>query len=545
VSTLASLERRLGSLEVRRAAARAAGPGHAAADPAAYPDDPLGYATNVLGVEWWAKQREVARAVVEHPVVFVKASHGVGKTHLAGGLVSWHFDSFDPGLTLTTAPTWPQVNSVTWREVRLQRRGRGMMPRAPGIVGTFPDGRIDPGHQAFGYTANDAESFQGRHDEHVLLVFEEATGIDAEFFVAAEGILSSGKGNRLLCIMNPTDPASPARQFELSHGCHVITISALDHPNIHAQLRGLPKPFPKAVDLSWVEDKVRKWCSPLEPADARATDVAWPPLDFCAERGVGPQWFRPGPLFEGKVLGRWPTQAVGCVWSDADWLAAESATCSWERFELPTIGCDPARQGDNNTAIHVRRGPVSLHHEEHNGWTLDQTAGRLKQLCRELAAGLKREVPGWNVRPEDIPVNIDCDGLGVGVLDHRGDFRWQEVHGQGRADDSGQFFNKRAELWFAPVERAGQGRLSLARLPADVRLRLKRQAFAPVWKVNGSGQVQVERKEETQKRLGGGAFGESGSPDSMDALNLSYLEHLAGGPQAFEPDGGPRRPYGR
>jgi hypothetical protein len=69
-----------------------------------------------------------------------------------------------------------------------------------------------------------------------------------------------------------------------------------------------------------------------------------------------------------------------------------------------------------------------------------------------------------------------------------------------------------------------------------VRQRLKRQAFAPLWKVNGSGQVQVERKEETQRRLGGGAFGESGSPDGLDALNLSYCEAVACGPQAIEPD---------
>jgi hypothetical protein len=508
-------------------------------DPAAYPTDPVAYAADVLGVAWWQKQQEVARALVDHPCVFVKASHGVGKTHLSGGLVSWHFDSFNPGLTLTTAPTAPQVYELTWKEVRLQRRGRGMLPKAPRIEHYFADGSLNPAHVALGYTALDAEAFQGRHDEHVLLLFEEATGIAQEFWTAAEGILSSGKGNRFLAILNPTDAASPARQFELGHDCHVITISGLDHPNVWHQLRGLPKPFPKAVDLSWVEDKIHKWCGPIDRADARATDFCWPPEDFCAERGIEPTWYRPGPLFEGKVLGRWPSQAVGSVWSDADWLVAETAVCAWGRHELPAVGCDPARQGDNNTAIHVRRGPVSLHHEERNGWTLDQTAGRLKQLCRELVAGLKREVPDWNIRPEDIPVHIDCDGLGVGVLDHREEFTWFEVHGMGRAADDQQFFNRRSELWFGPVGRARAGRLSLARLPAEVRQRLKRQAFAPLWKVNGSGQVQVERKEETQRRLGAGAFGESGSPDGLDALNLAYCEAVAGGPQAVEPEARP------
>jgi hypothetical protein len=69
-----------------------------------------------------------------------------------------------------------------------------------------------------------------------------------------------------------------------------------------------------------------------------------------------------------------------------------------------------------------------------------------------------------------------------------------------------------------------------------VRQRLKRQAFALLWKVNGSGQVQVERKEETQRRLGAGAFGESGSPDGLDALNLAYCEAVAGVPEVSAAD---------
>src|SRR5262249_47419082 len=153
------------------------------------------------------------------------------------------------------------------------------------------------------------------------------------------------------------------RQHELLGNWHVITISALDHPNIAAQLRGLPKPFPKAIDLSWVEDKIRCWCTPIPASEAKATDFCWPPLDFCKERGVEPRWYRPGPLFEGRVLGRWPSQGTGGVWSDADWMVAESLVAAPAHAAMVEIGCDVARFGDDYTAFHVRRGPVSLHHE--------------------------------------------------------------------------------------------------------------------------------------------------------------------------------------
>src|SRR5262245_11195486 len=502
------------------ARSRRPAPGGRVVNPGDYPTDPCAYATEVLGVTWWAKQQEVARAVVRYPRVFVKASHGVGKTHLAGGLVSWHFDSFNPSVTLTTAPTAAQVHDLTWKEVRLQRRGRGMLPKAPRIEGRFADGTVNPAHLAAGYTANDADSFQGRHEDHLFVLFEEATGIPAEFWTAAEGMLSSGHNNRWLAVMNPTDPASQARQQELTGDWHVITISALDHPNIYAQLRGLPKPFPKAIDLSWVEDKIARWCSPILTSEAKATDLCWPPPDVCHERGVEPKWYRPGPLFEGKVLGRWPSQGTYGVWSDGDWLAAESQVLAPAHGDIVEIGCDPARFGDDYTATHVRRGPVSLHHESVNGWGTDQTAGRLKQLSRECCAYLKRLVPDWNLRPEDIPVKVDADGLGSGVVDQAGGFRFIPVHGLSPAPRSNDYPNVRSELWFNAAELARAGRLSVAGLPQEVRQTLKQQALAVTWKVDGQGRCQVEKKEEVKKRLGR-------SPDDIDAVNLAFWEATA------------------
>lgn len=484
---------------------------------APYRNDPLGYAEEILKVAWWSKQQEVARAILEHPKVFVKASHGVGKTHLAGGLISWHFDCFDPSITLSTAPTAVQVHDLTWKEVRLQRRGRGMLPKTPKIEHPLAEGRFKVDHVASGYTARDADAFQGRHEEHLFMLFEEATGVDMGIWDAASGMLSSGRNNRWLCIMNPVDPNSYARQQELLGNWHVITISALDHPNIHAQLRGRAKPFPKAVDLAWVEEKLQQWCTPLHKAEAKVTDVQWPPEDFCLERSVEPAWYRPGPLFEGKVLGRWPSEGTYGVWSDALWLAAEAADPPYPYACPIEIGCDPARFGDDFTAIHIRRGGTSLYHQAVNGWSLDQTAGRLKQLCREWCGKLKTETPDWQLRPQDILVKVDVDGLGGGVVDQRGDYHFVGICNSGVAQRAGDYTNKRAELWFSAAEKARCGQLGLSRLSPAIRQQLKREALAVLWKVDGQGRCQVERKEDLKKRLGA-------SPDSMDALNLAYLE---------------------
>ena len=99
--------------------------------------------------------------LIRHRRVFVKASHSVGKSFLAAGLVNWFFDCFDPGLCITTAPTALQVQDVLWKEVRTQRplaMRDALLPRACRME-TGPD------HFAVGYTARDDSGFQGRHAE--------------------------------------------------------------------------------------------------------------------------------------------------------------------------------------------------------------------------------------------------------------------------------------------------------------------------------------------------------------------------------------------
>lgn len=207
---------------------------------ARYRNDPVGYAREVLGVRWWDKQVEVARALMQHKRVFVKASHSVGKSFLAGGLVNWFFDCFDLGLCITTAPTARQVQDILWKEIRSQRPAlqRGvLLPRACRM-------ETGPEHFAIGYTAREGSGFQGCHAEHVLIVFDEATGVDSAFWDAAEGMMT-GVECYWLVILNPTDAASRAyEECQNTQKWHVMEISALEHPNITADLKASLRRFP-------------------------------------------------------------------------------------------------------------------------------------------------------------------------------------------------------------------------------------------------------------------------------------------------------------
>ena len=396
-------------------------------------------------MQWWERQQEVARALLRHRRVFVKASHSVGKSFLAGGLVNWFFDCFDPGLCITTAPNSRQVKDILWKEIRSQRPRHSkdvLLPRACRMETT-------PEHVAVGYTARDDSGFQGRHAEHVLIVFDEATGIDGTFWDAAEGMMTSLHCYWLV-ILNPTDTASRAYE-ECQHAdkWHVIEISALEHPNIAADLANHPAPFPRAVRLDWVQGRLREWCTPVAPADHGPSDFPFPP--------DSPSWYRPGPLFESRVLGRWPTQGSSGVWSEAVWSLCLRRRLP-DQYAPLALGCDKARFGDDFTSIVVRRGDCVLHHETHNGWNNNQIAGRLKQLCRQFI------LP--NEEPRRAVVRID-DVQGA-IVDLADGYNFQAVNSSGRAVREAAFPNKRTELWFAAVERAAEGRMDLSRLTSGL-----------------------------------------------------------------------------
>lgn len=465
-----------------------------ATDYSKYRYDPVSYARQVLGVQWWSKQIEIAEALLEPPHrVLVKASHKVGKTHLAGGLVNWWYDTRNPSVALTTAPTDRQVRDLLWKEVRKQRKKRGGF-RGP----KMPRLEDSANHWAHGFTARDGNSFQGQHEADMLIIFDEAVGVDSEFWETSESMFS-GEHHAWLAIFNPTDLSSQAYAEELSGAWNVISISTLDHPNIKAESEGQSPPYPAAIRFKRLDKLIRKWCRKVE-GEVLATDIEWPPKS-------GKYW-RPGPIAEARLLGRWPSQATNNVWSDGAWQAAEFSILRIPKNAMPEIGCDVARYGDDFTAIHIRKGPVSLHHESFNGWSTSETAGRLKQLANKF--GSESGIAGRRVL-----VKIDDDGVGGAVIDQSDGYNFVGISAASNAIEIEKYPNRRSELWFVTAKRASEGRLSLMKLDIETRREMRRQAMAPTWKLDSSGRRVVEPKINTKKRL-------KRSPDDIDAFNLSY-----------------------
>ena len=128
--------------EIRREAETLLGRGQQSAY-SRYRNDPVGYGQDVLKISPSPDQERIARAIVEPPCrVFVKSGHNLGKTFLAAWLMNWWYDTRDPGIAVTTAPTERDVVDLLWTEVRLQRQRAGLSadfigPAAPEMAETL------------------------------------------------------------------------------------------------------------------------------------------------------------------------------------------------------------------------------------------------------------------------------------------------------------------------------------------------------------------------------------------------------------------------
>lgn len=485
---------------------------------ARYRDDPIGFFKNVLRVTLTEQQESVVKLLLVPPYkVIVKSAHNVGKTFLAACIAIWWYFTRSPSVCITTAPTERDVIDLLWTEIRLLVQ-RGELPDH--FIGpAAPEMGDGKEHYAKGYTARKGESFQGRHRPCMLFLFDEGEGIDAVYFTSTKTMFQPDGTHAWLVILNPTTNDSPAAMLEQQMGpdgqpaWHIVTLSALDHPNIAAELRGEKPPVPSAVSLAQVKEWIGDWCDPVpDGMQDPAIDFEFPPASG--------KWYRPNSIAEPRLLGRRPREGSEGCWSDALWEYAKQREPACV-LAMPQIGCDVARYGGDFTSTHVRVGRTSTHHESVNGWGIDRTVGRLKELAGEWAAWYNenQERGMAPISAKQIPIIVDDDGVGGGVTDMlRADgYNAIAVNAATNAHRQDLYRRRRDELWFGAAAKARSGLMSLVLLSRDVQARLRQQLLTVKWKSAPDGRRVIEPKDVTKKNIGR-------SPDDADAFNLAYSD---------------------
>jgi hypothetical protein len=141
--------------------------------------DPVSFARGILCDDPWDTQREILTAVARHPRVAVKACHNSSKTFLAAEVLLWWITHFPDGIVVSTAPSDRQVEKLLWGEVR-KALARSVFPYPPSNLTEL---RLGLGNYAIGFSTDKRDQgvrFQGFHSPNLLIIMDEAPGINAD-----------------------------------------------------------------------------------------------------------------------------------------------------------------------------------------------------------------------------------------------------------------------------------------------------------------------------------------------------------------------------
>jgi phage terminase large subunit len=443
-------------------------------DAGAVYDDPALFGAGVLGHDYWETQLAILEALAEPRArVVVKACHASSKTFTASSAVLWWMAR--GGLAITTAPGWPQVRDVLWPEIHRQAR-TSLHPLGYQLLQT--EARAPGGGHALGLSTDEGVRFQGFHGD-VLLVFDEAPGIRADIWTAAEGISASGDV-RWLVLGNPTLRGGPFEALFATPGVTAFTIDAFDTPNLAglslAELLALDEPQldqnprPYLVSRRWVYDRYYEW----------GEDSA--------------EWM-------SRVRGEFPDQGVDAL------IAARWIGDAYRRVFGPPLpdwvvqaGLDVAGPGEDETVLSIRHGPkLVAQHAWHEADTL-----RLLGAIRAALAPYAREL---------FALCVDAIGIGYhlgGALVADYGNRVVQVNVGVPSRFPGRFANLKAELYWGLRERFSEGDIG-----GDFDAVTQSQLASLRYHHTLRGLIEIESKEEARKR---GVR----SPDRAESLMLAY-----------------------
>jgi hypothetical protein len=478
-------------------------------------DTPWPVLASALGCRLTAFQCRMLLALQRGPRVAVKTGHGIGKGYAASvAILLFELANVEEGaLTVVTAPTGRQAGAIIWSELMSRTRelceGRTSpgLPRSPDLEINEHVLKIGGRRAAMHYTAPPAQAtaFQGIHAPCILVVVDEAAGVDRRIFEAAS-TLGTGAGSKQLVLGNPTNPGEFERMFERGSGWEALSCSCFEHPNVRLDRNVVPG----AVSREWIDSR---WARHGD----RSGPVQWPPGELPRDLRRWPDWARlsahDDPFWQGRVLSVFPTEGPDTLVTAAVFRAVASLSFPADSGRRTTLGVDIARFGRDLTVLCACRGRDVVHMEDHA-----RTSG--PQVVRLVVAAARR----LGVDPRD--VRIDATGIGgMGVgdwlpgapgLTEAERELWAQceaVEFGGRAREPDRFVDRRAEILYGLRQRFEDRSMGLGSLDARWTDVLDGELRGLSYGYRGS-RIAIEAKEQYRKRTGH-------SPDHAEALALA------------------------
>ena len=444
-------------------------------------DDPVMFFREVLNFEPDEWQAQAARDLAANPKVSIKSGQGVGKTGLEAAVFLWFVTCFPHPRIVATAPTKQQLHDVLWSEISKWMSKSELLSILLKWTKTYVY-MVGEEKRWFGVarTATKPENMQGFHEDNMLFIVDEASGVADPIMEAILGTLS-GANNKLLLCGNPTKTSgtfydSHTRDRAL-YKCH--TVSSMDSTRTNKEN---------------IDSLVRKY-----GWDSNVVRV--------------------------RVRGEFPNQE-----DDVFIPLSLIEQCSSKLLELDdadgmqfvSLGVDVARFGDDETIIYRNYHGHCKIVRNRRGQNLMATVGDIVQEFKKIY----REHPTYESK---VYVQIDDTGLGGGVTDRLKEVRKEQklykmqvipINAAEKIEtdtaagkDAAERYNKLTTTMWASMRDL----LDNKQIVIEDDEQTIGQLSSRKYTMASNGKLEIEPKKEMKKRG-------LDSPDRADALALAlYL----------------------
>ena len=447
----------------------------------AYKKNPILFAEEVLMFKPDEWQEKALKDLAESPKVAIKSGQGVGKTGMEAVALLWFLCCFPFPRIVATAPTKQQLHDVLWSEINKWMSRSPLLTEILKWTKTYIYMRsYEKRWFAVARTATKPENMQGFHEDNMLFIVDEASGVADPIMEAILGTLS-GKNNKLLLCGNPTRISGTFYDaFNADRGLYKVhTVSSADSPR---------------TNKSNIESLIRKY--------GRDSNVVLV-----------------------RVFGEFPKQEDDVFIALS--LIEHCCMIDIEEKEIKRIsfGVDVARYGSDETVIALNVGGEITLPMTFRGQSLMSTVGSIVKLYRDVIGRYR----GYRGK---VFINIDDCGLGGGVTDRLEEVKAEEklsrmvivpvnaaskvpddvIVGEQKQKANDIYENMTTYLWGTVKDK-----LILEEISLQNDNELVAQFACRKYKLTSRGKMLLESKDEMKKRG-------IESPDRADAVALSCYE---------------------
>jgi len=503
---------------------------------------PVEFIEEVLGETLTEGQKELAESVEENDFTIAMSGNATGKSMLASRLAVYFFKVYTVACEVyLVATSKSQLERVLWKELTIitekfphlfegctvltkkVERNPECTITAVVIPLTGTEATIEGKLSGSHVSGHEGEIVQ-------IYILDEADSLpNADAVWRAIESCLSGPNAKSVALFNPRHGAGPLPEMVRNGVGNVVTLTEFDHPNV---VQGTDEDgrevIAGAITRSKVIQRVHSWTRPLTKGENKDSTCFELPSYLCGLEGFKNRAGKPlppleegwrkvtSPEFDYMVLARFPAkghkQLISMDWINTarakydSYLAGNGGVFVKPEFVTGVAGLDVAGFGEDANVLLTRYGIFVSPLVSWGG--LDPA---------ETGARAVTEMQGMDVGS----VYVDSTGLGMStapVMKREFNSPAVSVHfaeKAGKSCELGDFFNKKAELYFAVRDALRKGELAL---PPDENLIQELLAYS--YDIDDKGKVRVTDKSTIKLLI-------KRSSDRSDALALSYYTDSA------------------